>query len=205
MNRQYYIGQNGQTLGPFALHELKGKSITRQTLIWYDGLAEWIAAEKDPDVFALLFSERYQKSAENNSQVPPPPINSTTASGSVNSTPSFTYTKPLSGIGYYFFCFQNYFKFSGRARRSEFWYFFLFNMIFGLFFYFCAIAMNFAAIYYFFQIVVFIPYLAVAVRRLHDVGKSGWYFIIPIYNLILFCSDSVYGTNQYGPNPKGQG
>lgn len=65
--------------------------------------------------------------------------------------------------------------------------------------------MNFAAIYYFFQIVVFIPYLAVAVRRLHDVGKSGWYFIIPIYNLVLFCLDNLYVTNQYGPNPKGLG
>ncbi len=205
MNKQYYIGQNGQTLGPFPIHELKGKSISRQTLIWYDGLAEWIAAEKDPDVFALLFSESHQSPPDNNRQVPLPPINSVPSPGPVNSTPKFTYTQNLSGIEYYFFCFQNYAKFSGRARRSEFWYFFLFNMIVGVCFYFGAILMEAPFIYYLYQLLVFIPYLAVAVRRLHDVGKSGWYFLIPIYNLILMCSESVYGTNKYGPNPKGKG
>lgn len=47
-----------------------------------------------------------------------------------------------------------------------------------------------------------IPNLAAAVRRMHDVGKSGWYLLIPIYNLILAFTDSEPGTNQYGPNPK---
>lgn len=49
---------------------------------------------------------------------------------------------------------------------------------------------------------VLIPSIAVAVRRMHDVGKSGWYILIPIYNIILAVTDSQPGPNQYGPNPK---
>jgi len=205
MNKQYYIGQNGQTLGPFPLHELKGKSISRQTLIWYDGLAEWIAAEKDPDVLAMLLTESYQSPPDNNSQVPPSPINSVPSSESVNSTPTLTYTKNLSGIEYFFFCLQNYATFSGRARRSEYWYFFLFNVIFAIVIGFVGGLTRMPIIANIYTLAVLIPGIAAAVRRLHDVGKSGWYLLIPIYNLILMCSESVYGTNKYGPNPKGQG
>ena len=50
---------------------------------------------------------------------------------------------------------------------------------------------------------VIIPYIAVGVRRMHDVGKSGWFMLIPIYNLILFCTEGQKGDNEYGPDPKG--
>jgi uncharacterized membrane protein YhaH (DUF805 family) len=57
---------------------------------------------------------------------------------------------------------------------------------------------------------VFLPSLAVSVRRMHDVGKSGWMLfinLIPIlgwiYYIVLLCRDSEPGDNQYGPNPKG--
>ena len=60
-----------------------------------------------------------------------------------------------------------------------------------------------------YAIAVFVPGLAVAVRRLHDVGKSGWYLLIiliplagPIWFLVLACTDSQPGDNKYGPNPK---
>lgn len=56
-----------------------------------------------------------------------------------------------------------------------------------------------------FALVTIVPYLAVFVRRMHDVGKSGWFMLIPIYNLILAVSDSEHGENQYGRNPKGLG
>jgi uncharacterized membrane protein YhaH (DUF805 family) len=48
-----------------------------------------------------------------------------------------------------------------------------------------------------------VPALAVSVRRMHDVGKSGWYILIPIYNLVLACTNGDTGTNEYGPDPKG--
>jgi uncharacterized membrane protein YGL010W len=50
-----------------------------------------------------------------------------------------------------------------------------------------------------------IPSIAVAVRRMHDVGKSGWYCLIPFYNLVLACTEGNSGTNQYGADPKGTG
>jgi uncharacterized membrane protein YhaH (DUF805 family) len=58
-------------------------------------------------------------------------------------------------------------------------------------------------------LVTFIPLLAVAVRRLHDVGKSGWFYLISvipliggIWLLVLFCTEGDKGDNKYGPDPK---
>ena len=55
------------------------------------------------------------------------------------------------------------------------------------------------------SLAAFVPSLAVAVRRMHDNGKSDWYILIPIYSFVLAVSDSTPGDNQYGPNPKGIG
>ncbi len=67
-------------------------------------------------------------------------------------------------------------------------------------------------IYVLFQLVMFLPGLAALSRRLHDTGKSGWYFLlilIPIIGaiilLIFLASDSQEGPNKWGPNPKGVG
>ena len=114
---------------------------------------------------------------------------------------------------------QDYANFSGRARRSEFWYFTLFHMIIiyaplllfgGLMGASGAepsmIPMIFILIYI---LATFIPSLAVVVRRLHDTGKSGWMLLIGIIPLIgsiallvFYCQDSQAGDNQWGPNPK---
>lgn len=48
------------------------------------------------------------------------------------------------------------------------------------------------------------PLIAVAIRRMHDIGKSGWYILIPIYNLTLFAKDGEPRTNKYGDDPKGR-
>ena len=52
------------------------------------------------------------------------------------------------------------------------------------------------------SLIVFVPSLAVTVRRMHDVGKSGWFILIPFYNIILLVTDSVNGENEYGHSPK---
>ena len=49
-----------------------------------------------------------------------------------------------------------------------------------------------------------IPAIAVSVRRMHDVGKSGWFMLIPIYNFILTVSEGDSGPNEYGDDPKGR-
>ena len=111
---------------------------------------------------------------------------------------------------------DNYANFNGRARRKEFWMFVLFNSIFGI----AAMILDnvtglamgnlgYGAIYIIYGLAVFIPGLAVAVRRLHDVGKSGWMYLIcliplvgGIWLLVLWTTDSIPGENKWGPNPK---
>jgi uncharacterized membrane protein YhaH (DUF805 family) len=105
-------------------------------------------------------------------------------------------------MNYYLKVLQNYAKFSGRARRSEYWYFFLFNVIIALAFGFVCGLLQVPQLANIYTLAVLIPAIAVAVRRMHDVGKSGWFVLIPIYNLILACTKGDTGDNEYGEDPK---
>lgn len=114
---------------------------------------------------------------------------------------------------------RQYSDFNGRARRQEYWMFVLFNLLItivtlsidGLLYYLLDGSwFPFLTIIY--GLGILIPNIAVVVRRLHDVGKSGWMYFVgliplvgPIWLLVLYCTDSEYGENQYGPNPKGFG
>ena len=111
-------------------------------------------------------------------------------------------------MNYYTQVLRKYAVFSGRAQRKEYWYFFLFNLIiaFALGFIegFFGIAPEsgdsiLANIYF---LAVLIPSIAVGVRRMHDVNKSGWFIIIPFYNLILAICKGTEGDNKYGSDPK---
>ncbi|MGA0559677.1 DUF805 domain-containing protein [Larkinella sp. VNQ87] len=102
---------------------------------------------------------------------------------------------------------KKYNDFNGRARRSEYWQFFLINM--GI-----TQVLNFTNILLFggstlmgmvtmlFSLATLVPSVAVAIRRMHDVNKSGWYCLIPVYNLILACTEGTAGPNAYGNDPK---
>lgn len=104
-------------------------------------------------------------------------------------------------------CFQKYADFDGRARRSEYWYFCLFDMLLS------AVASFIfggdSIITSIVSLLTLLPGLAVGCRRLHDIGKSGWcqlLHLIPIVGsivlLIWLTQDSTYGDNLYGANPK---
>jgi uncharacterized membrane protein YhaH (DUF805 family) len=111
--------------------------------------------------------------------------------------------------------FEMYFKavfvdfadFDGRARRKEYWMFFLGNVVvcfilsFFLSFIPTQLANIFGGIY---SLALLIPSLAVSVRRMHDVGHSGWYAIIPLYGLILSFAPGDDGENEYGSDPKNE-
>ncbi|WP_153800684.1 DUF805 domain-containing protein [Foetidibacter luteolus] len=118
---------------------------------------------------------------------------------------------------HYLNALKNYANFTGRARRSEYWYFILFNV--AIFFALALLANisdfyelawdPFSYVFGLYMLAMLIPWLAVLVRRLHDIGKSGtWFFIyfVPfvgaIWLLVLLCTDSEPGTNKYGLNPK---
>ena len=121
-------------------------------------------------------------------------------------------------MNYFIDCLtKKYACFSGRARRQEYWLFVLFNIIAGIIIGVIAGVLvsvtNVTAFAYLgtiYNLAVLIPGLAVLFRRLHDTGRSGWWWLlafIPIIGwivLIVFCCiDSQPGDNQYGPNPKG--
>ncbi|MEC9381887.1 MAG: DUF805 domain-containing protein [Thermodesulfobacteriota bacterium] len=93
-------------------------------------------------------------------------------------------------------CFEKYAVFEGRARRKEYWYFFLFLLIVHF------LTLRLPAINGICSLITLVPSIAVACRRMHDVGKSGWFQLIPFYNLYLFCCDSEPSANKYGPQVK---
>lgn len=95
-------------------------------------------------------------------------------------------------------CFQKYAVFTGRARRSEFWWFALLNMIVSY-----ALMFIVPILSTIWSLAVLVPGIAVSIRRMHDVGKCGWFCLIPIYNIILACTEGDKGPNKYGPDPKG--
>ena len=105
---------------------------------------------------------------------------------------------------------KNYANFSGRARRAEYWQFALFQIIvFVVLAVLMRVSTAFLYVYVLYALASLIPSLALVVRRLHDVGKSGWFYFIAliplvggIWLLVLFCTAGNPGTNQYGPDPK---
>jgi len=139
-------------------------------------------------------------------------------------------------MNWYLKVLKNALNFSGRARRTEFWMFVLFNMIFAIaatlldrlfgttiggstsaldynpyggssFGVFSLLGLGW--IYTIYSLAVLIPGFAVGIRRLHDIGKSGWSCLISLIPLVgifillvWFCKDSQAGENKWGANPK---
>ncbi len=117
----------------------------------------------------------------------------------------------MSPIDYYIRAFQKYGQFSGRATRSEYWWFYLItfavSILASILDTIFNIPLGLISVIYFF--VSLIPTISIQIRRLHDVDKSGWYILLNfviiigwIWLLILNILDSTPGDNKYGPNPK---
>ncbi len=109
-------------------------------------------------------------------------------------------------IDWYMTVLKKYAVFEGRSRRSEYWYFALGSGIISMILTFIDGALfgleGVGVLSNVYSLAVLVPGIAVAIRRMHDVGKSGWFILIPFYNLYLTVQDSQPGTNEYGPNPK---
>ena len=97
---------------------------------------------------------------------------------------------------------KEYATFSGRARRKEYWMFQLFNLIIAIIWgVICGIT-EFPDLADLYSLVIILPSLAVGMRRMHDVGKSGWFILIPVYSFILAVSKGEEKENEYGKDPK---
>jgi uncharacterized membrane protein YhaH (DUF805 family) len=128
-------------------------------------------------------------------------------------------------MSWYLLALKRYADFSGRSRRKEYWYFVLFNCIVLIALVLVAALLGgfnsngnggpspagipVLVLYIVYVFAILVPSIAVGVRRLHDIGKSGWWFFINfipsiggIWFFVLMCLDSQPGPNQWGPNPK---
>lgn len=118
-------------------------------------------------------------------------------------------------MNWYLEVLKKYAVFSGRARRKEYWFFVLFNAIFAI----AAMILDnilglaiedvgYGPFYILYALATIVPGLAVSVRRLHDIGKSGWYILLAIIPcvgaiilLIFDLTPGDPGDNEYGPDP----
>ena len=102
-------------------------------------------------------------------------------------------------MNYYKEALRKYKQFSGRANRTEYWYFVLFNSLISIGFSILDSILGIDKILEtIYSLAVLIPSIAIGVRRMHDVNKSGWFLIIPIYNIVLALRKSTEGDNKYG-------
>lgn len=116
--------------------------------------------------------------------------------------------------------FMNYAEYNGRASRSEFWLAYLMNMLVVCAAYVIVGAMQAEKILWLsalmsglislYSLATIVPFMCLSIRRLHDVGKSGWFYLIclipvigAIVLIVFFSLDSNVGDNLYGSNPKG--
>lgn len=196
---KYFLhNSSGQQSGPHELNELLAAGLTPQSYVWNETMPNWMPVMQVPEVAALLQPQ----------QQPMPPFQQTQPQPQWNQQQY--YQQPQYGPQYgatankqmdfgeaISTCFKKFGTFEGRARRSEYWWFTLFNCIISSIT--CGIG----------SIVLLIPALAVTARRLHDTNHSGWWQLINlvpfgfIIILIWTIQDSDPGMNEYGPNPKG--
>jgi len=108
-------------------------------------------------------------------------------------------------------CFSKYATFSGRARRSEYWFWVLFGTLIGL----AGLLIDRAGAGGMGQVIadligllLLLPTFAVSVRRLHDVDRTGWWLLInfiPLFGMIVLlvwnCTRGTIGPNRFGPDP----
>ncbi|MDI6711619.1 MAG: DUF805 domain-containing protein [Anaerosomatales bacterium] len=117
---------------------------------------------------------------------------------------------------WYLEALKKYATFSGRASRAEYWWFVLFNLLFGI-----AVGVldvllgtvtddGTGVLGTLYTLAILLPGIAVAIRRLHDTDRSGWHMLlafVPLANIVLlafFLEDGTPGPNRYGPDPKGR-
>lgn len=213
----WFYAINGEQKGPIdgaELDLLTGVStIGPDTLVWRDGMTDWQpASEVLPDIH---IPEGWPKRA---APPPPPPPSAAPAPTDMPASegaPSYeewmATDHPTEFMDCVKTCFNKYAHFRGRARRPELWYFVLFNFLVsiglnivdGMIFGFGSDVSLFGGLY---SLAVLVPSLAVGARRLHDIGRSGWWLLVALIPLIgwiiliiWYASRGDDQDNEYGP------
>ena len=240
--RSFYIYLNGSQCGPYDEATLRNMNLPPNTPVWCHGMKDWGMLsqvlgnnggyQQPQNPYQGQPQNAYQGQGQTVYQGPQQTAYQAQSAGSAAYGAAATVPENLSLWGYYKKCWQEYATFTGRARRTEYWSFVLFNFLIVLSIEILVGLIGFLLVFLFsdnpigllavlpaiwiftgiYALAAFIPGLAVTSRRLHDTGRSFWWFliaIIPIVNiigaivlLVFTLLDSEPMTNQYGPNPK---
>lgn len=209
------LGTNQGPVSSTVIEQLiYGSQLNTLSLVWHDGLDNWMPAGTTPELAPIFV--RMGTGMHGMPQTVQP-----TGGLLINVEPAASHSARANDnqtmFSWYSVVFSKYAEFDGRSRRSEYWYFSLVNILIYLAFQMLlimtfpsfALPMILAMMYLFYAVVAFIPSLAVLFRRLHDTGRSGWWWLIlfiPLVGTIILLTflaeDSQRGSNLYGPNPK---
>jgi len=195
--KNWYYAVNNERMGPIGEADLApllaNGIIGPQTLVWCEGMSDWAPAGSTlPEAL---------RNASKTSEASVPPL----------SPPSETiFNHPTAFQAAVKTCFDKYATFTGRARRPEYWYFALFtfagSIILSIVDAVVFMSQNFSPLSSLFSLAMLVPSLAVGVRRLHDIGRSGWWLLIALVPVIGFIILIIFlvkkgdeEANEYGP------
>ena len=194
----YYIIYNGQQVGPMPKEQLVAYGLNPSSKVWCEGMPNWADASTVADLHPLLYPQQPPTPQQPPYGGQPPYSQPGYQQPPYGAQPSHNYSQEIGFGDAIKICFNKFAEFEGRARRSEFWWWYLFTVLVGWIPYIGWLA----------SLVFLIPSLAVGARRLHDTGRSGWLqflMLVPcigsIILIIWWCEDSK-GDNEYGPSPK---
>ncbi len=211
MTNWFIASEEGSQQGPLSDEEMRSKidlgEVSPDSLVWHDGMTDWARADatelagffvKQPPPLPHGFAARtsdmpiiQRQPAAGRADPPydqPPPRSGPGPAGMGYAAPPMG---PLEAVKS---CLSKYFTFSGRASRSEFWYWALFTFLANIVAGFIDGGSNPyggpGVLGGLLSLAIFVPSLAVASRRLHDTGRSGWWqliWLIPLFGgIILF-------------------
>ena len=194
----YYIIYNGQQVGPMPKEQLVAYGLNPSSKVWCEGMPNWADASTVADLHPLLYPQQPPTPQQPPYGGQPPYSQPGYQQPPYGAQPANNYSQEIGFGDAIKICFNKFADFEGRARRSEFWWWYLFTVLVGWIPYIGWLA----------SLVFLIPTLAVGARRLHDTGRSGWLqflMLVPcigsIILIIWWCEDSK-GDNEYGPSPK---
>jgi len=185
--KKYYYSDGEKTFGPFNILELKQFDLTKETLVWFEGINGWKPAGELNEMKAIIKETT-------------PAINLEKKVHTQNDEVLIDFTQNEKRvIREKTVMFAKSFSFSGRIRRLEYGISFIIYIVSLQIVSEVAIQTPIIGILTF-PLIWFI--VAQGTKRCHDIGKSGWWQIIPFFNLLMLFKNGESGLNKYGFNPK---
>ena len=196
--KKYYYSNGKERRGPFNFEELKHEDINKNSLVWFEGLADWTSADEIPELKEIF-------------ELIPPPIDMTEPPSNLENDTLGNLPKEIvitnedtgNNMASRSRMFADPFSFYGRIRRLEYGL----SCIIYFIIYFLILMLANLSIYKS-SIPTFLTFplhwflLAQGSKRSHDTGNSGWFQLIPFYILWLLFAKSQKYANKYGDNPK---